>query len=518
MKTPDWLLKLLPTRIITRRTNNQVEPNALAHTLDADMLQGILHESEGGNMERLFALYRDVLTGHAHTQAEFSKRLLEVIGDPASWKPKNEKDTYQVALSAELERQCCGRPEWLDALIWLLGSTMLPLRIVEKTFRPCDRDGVRWELAALTPVPDRLIDYTDGVLKIWDTDERGNKLGTRHEVDPMRYIVHRGHTLVGYPDTWGGPMRAVLFWHLFAVMDRSWWARFLDRFGSPFMEASYDDADDNARYTLERAFSAATKLFGIAVPNGVVLKMHQASTQGADAFSVFHRTANEEISKAILGQTMSATAANTGLNSSQGDSQEKVRQGFRAFDAARLAATLRTQLFMPLCHLNGWTAVPPEISWGGESEEDLNATANFLGALPTAGLDLTDEGVEIISKRSGIPVQRLAAPQPVGGPALASPLSAFDPLRSSNEMRARRLRRANDEIAENGAEAFALAMSETMAPIRKILADSTSLDDFERQLRDKFPALPSRQAASILSAAMISNAANAVLEFPTPSK
>lgn len=513
---PKWLSALLPTRTLIPFNDHRQEPGALAHTLDADRLGSILRSAEAGNMEDLFALYRDIIAGHTHAQAEFGKRKLAVVGDDPVIAPKDAKVPAEVAVASAIQSQLESLPNLLDVQLFLLDSTLYPLSIVEKIYRPSDKPGHMYELAALRPVPYRLIDYSEGQLQLWDVDGKGQRLASRRPLDPARYIVHRGHAFTSIPDTWGGPMRAVCFWYLFSIMDRSWWARFLDRFGAPFIEANYDDGDDAARATLARAFQAATKLFGIAVPKNVSLKMHQANaTQGGDAFSQFHKTANEEMSKVIVGQTMSATAANTGLGSSQGDQQEEVRQDIRQFDARRLAHTLRTQLFIPLCQVNGWIVPAPTITWGGESAEDMAITSDILTALPTAGLEVTDEGVEILSRRLGLPLRRATAALPPGpGFPLAAP--RLMDLRSPNERRSDDLRLANDRIATSGAAGFAEAMADSLAPVRTILAASVSMDDFERRLRSEFPAIPSRKAAEILAAVMISNAANAVLAFPDP--
>jgi phage gp29-like protein len=521
MKLPNWISNLLPTRSRWMFDDSRQEPAALAHTLDVDKLGSILRSAEAGEMEDLFSLYRDIVAGHTHVQAEFGKRKLAVVGDDAVFTPRDKDAPGDVVVSENIEEQVSALPNWLDVQLHLLDSTLFPLSLVEKIYRPSDRDGWMYELAELRPVPYPLIDYTTGKLMLWDTDANGNRLVTRREVDPTRFIVHRGHALTSVRDTWGGPMRAVTFWYLFSVMDRSWWGRFLDRYGAPFMEASYDEADDTARLTLSRAFAAATKVFGIAVPKSVQLKMHQANASGsADAFEKFHAVANAEMSKVIVGQTMSATAAPTGLNNSQGDMQEQVRQDIRQFDARRLGHTLRTQLFIPLCQVNGWDkAAAPKVGWGGESADDMAVTGDILTALPAAGLRVTDAGIEVLSQRLGLPLERLPAEAPpMTGLPLAAGVPRLRDTRTPAEIRADRLRAANDAIALAGAEDFAAAMGESLAPVIKILSASESLDDFERRLAAAFPGLPSRRAAEVLSAAMISNSANAVLAFPDPSR
>ena len=46
--------------------------------------------------------------------------------------------------------------------------------------------------------------------------------------------------LTSVPDNWGGPMRSIIFWWLLGHMGRDWWARYLDKYGSPFVVGKYD--------------------------------------------------------------------------------------------------------------------------------------------------------------------------------------------------------------------------------------------------------------------------------------
>lgn len=528
------LSRLVPVVTKILRIDSRQEPSAIAHTMDVDKLMSILRSAEGGNMDAYYALARDIIAGHGHTQSQFGTRKLAVIGDEAVIAAKDKDSQEDAKIATLCEEQIENLDELLDVQLHLLDSTLYPVALAEKIYRPSAKPDWRYEIAELRIVPHRLLDWTTGELMIWDVDDKGNRLATRHKPDPIRYIVHRGHAFTNLPDTWGGPMRAVLFWWLFAVMDRHWWARFLDRYGAPFMVAKYDESDDAARYTLSNAFSAAAKVFGIAVPNHVDIEMIQAQSSSAgEAFERFHSVANDEISKIIVGQTASSQGTPGKLGNDE--AQENVRSDIRQFDARRLAHTLRTQLFLPLIRLNGWTGKPPLIAWGSESPADLAALSSFLPALAKAGIEPTDEGIEVLSARGGVPLQRMAKPEPVDPtdpldpdddddeepppPRRGKPLAAGLPaLRrtSAAQQRSNRARAANDAIALAGAEDFAEAMRLSLSPVAKILAASDSLDDFERQLRERFPALPSRKAAAVMEAALIANATNAVLNFPDP--
>lgn len=514
MKLLSFVKRLLPTATVRKLLDIRQEPAQIAQGLDVDRLKAILESAAQGDMEDYFSLCRDIIAGHSHAQAEFGKRKLAVVGDDLRIDPYDAKNEADVAVAAGIERNLEDLDEWMDVQLHLLDSTLYPVAVVEKIYRPSNQPGWHYELAELRPVPHRLLTWTSGKMMIRNVDDRGNVLATCHEPDPMRYIVARIHPHTNIPDTWGGPMRAVVFWWLFSVMDRHWWARFLDRFGAPFVVAKYDDAADDARVILQSAFQTASRLFGLAVPRNVDISLEQAGTGGADAFERFHSVANAELSKVIVGQTLSADAKDLGFGGGQASVQESVRQDIRQFDARRLGHILRTQLFAPLCRLNGWQGRAPRPAWGGESAAELTAIGSVLPSLADAGVELTDDGIEVLSGRLGLGLRRAtAAPPPGAGLHAADALSAASKsaIRRSNNARS-----ASDAIAAASAEPLAAAMIDSLAPVAKILRESDSLDDFERRLRASFPDLPSRKAASILSAALIANSTNAILNFPQP--
>ncbi len=512
----DILLRRKPVSR-ARILGSRHEPPAISQDMDAGRVHDILRAAEAGQMDDFFSLARDIVSGHGHSLTEFGKRKLAVLAETETISPVDDSQADQQRIAVEIGNHLESLPSFFDSMVHLLDSTIYPVSVVEKVFVPSHRPGWRFELADLIPVPYRLLDFSTGTLRIRDVGPDGECLGTTHAPDPLQYIVHRGHLLVSVPDTWGGPLRAIVFWWLFAVMDRDWWARFLERFGSPFLEGTYNKDDDDSRALLERAFSAATRLFGIAVPEDASVKIHQANASGGgDAFEKFHGTANREISKIILGQTLSAEGQNLGLGGGQAGVQADVRDDIRRFDARRLAQTVRTQLLAQLCRFNGWAIPTPRIAWGGDDISDLEITGDLLYALRAAGLEVTDDGIDQLSKRMALPLRRAAAPAPASPgfgrfSALASPSPGQGTAARSQAARA-----AIDATAAQTAPALAEALALTLSPLAAIVDQSTSLADLEARLRDALPGLDHRQAATIAESALVTASVNASLNTPRP--
>ena len=474
--------------------------------MDAGRVAEVLRSAEAGNMQDFFSLARDIVSGHGHTLTEFQKRKLAVLSEKQQFVAKDPESPEQVRLAAEMGSQLESLPGWYAAMVHLLDSTLYPVSVLQKIYKASDRPGWRYELADLVPVPYHLLDYSQGSLRIRDVGDNGILVGTSHTPDPIRYVIHRGHLLTSCPDTWGGPMRAILFWWLFATQGRDWWARFLERFGAPFMEGTYDKNDDTSRTLLERAFSSATRIFGIAVPDGASIKVHSVNTQsGGDAFDQFHSVANAEISKIIVGQK-SGEGKQAGIGGDgQAQAQENVRGDIRQYDAIMLAATVRTQILIPLWQINGIMTEAPTIAWGGDAVDDLSKISEVLERLYRSGWDLTDEGGDAFSKRLALPLQRLTqptAPPPGRLAALSSPApghaSAYHAL---------------DHLAEASAQPFATAMAEVLDPLAALVAESSSLSDLEARLLRAIPSLDHRRAADVALRVMDSAGRKAVIDL-----
>lgn len=373
-------------------------PN-VARSLTAARLIDILDQSENGNTAELFALYRDVLCD-SHVQAEFSKRKGAVLGDVRNLVPYDRKSPDAIAA----KDKCFSMIEsddFYNAMSWLLNATIYPVAVVEKVYRPV---GAGFRLSALRAVPFQMLDLRDGTVRIFDVVD-GHVQSTSQPAAPERYIVHRSHN-IPMPDRWGGPMRSILFWWLLRTMSRQWWGTLLERFGTPFLTGEYKT--EPGRQSLERAFSMASRLGGIVVSSGTKIQLERAasgdSTAGHAEFLAF---CNAEISKLIVGQTLSSTVAPTGeIGGGTANLQGEVRDDIRKSDASMLSMTVRGQLLDQYCRINGMPGPAPIMIFGSDSTADLTAKIRLVAALSTAGLEPDDDGLASLGESVGYGLRR----------------------------------------------------------------------------------------------------------------
>ena len=499
--------------------NHSYEPPALAHTLDADKLLGIFRAAEGGNTRDYFALLRDVIISDGYIQTLISTRKLAVLGDVLSINPA-DKDNGDDAATAAFVRQMIEdydsqQPSadvefeqftpWLNALAAMMDGHVGPVSVTEKVWRPSAKPGLRFELQALVPVPLHLLDYSTGRMMILDTDANGGRTGGRHAPDPDRYIVHRGH-LLSTPDNWGGPMRSVLVWWLLMNMDRAWWARFLERFGSPFPVGKFDSGDDESRRVLQQAFALAVRIGGLVVSKETEVELIQAAAQqSGDAFEKFRSTGRREIAQTILGQ--SGTVEGTPGQLGEQKSQENVRQDFRAWDAAALARTLKGQSFAQFVRVNGLRGAVPKAIFGSISPDEQKALGGLLKDIKDAGLEPTDEALLPISEKLGIQVRRVAAPVESLVPFTPTLFSAGLASLHQNDL---------DVEARKGSADLSQAFRGSLAPIRRIILDSQTPRDCMDRIHAFTASWNPAKTAAVMEAALAAFAAKGAVNAAAP--
>lgn len=525
------LEKLLPPR--AQRVivyDPRQETTGLSQTINVDRALALFREADAGNPTDLFALYTEILLTDSHLQTELGKRKLAVLGDPLAILPVDKKNADDVkaaeAVRAMIEdyephhevgevdganpREAEGASEDFDyAAAALLDAVLWPVVVMEKIFRPASEPGLRYELSELVPVPAWLLDFSEGRMRIKATDPKtGAPTGELMEVDRRRFIVHRGHMLSA-ADFRGGPMRSLVLWWMLSQLSREWWARFLDRYGSPFLVGKYDQADDASRSVLERAFQWAVKIGGLVVSKQTEVEIQQAGAGAhGDAYEKFIAICQREKSKLILGQTLSTESQPLGIGGGASKTHEGVRQDFRQFDAHRLGKTLTRQLFRQYLEINGFKGRPPRAVFGGESPEDAVATGELLGKLKQAGIRVADSALEQLGERVGLALERDQAPAPAEQPpalALGARLKLLSaaPLLAADD--------ANGQIAATGAADLARAFRGALAPVRQMVLDASSPDELQDKILSAYADWPVGRVAAVIEAALTAFALNAYL-------
>ena len=405
--------KSTPPRVTPISDRNEISVNFAGLTVDS--VASAVRQSENGNSAPFWRLCRTFILQDAHIQSELFKRKNAVLGDELIVTPwSNAKPDVDAAKAAEA--MLANLPSLLSAMMHLMDSVVYPLSMVEKVFGPADPSrpelGRRTALVELVPVPYRLIGWDANGQPVVSDRENVSGFIDVPPLDSARYVCHRGHMLTA-PDRYGGPMRAIFWLGLLSGAATTWWARYLERYGSPFIVGRVDSEDDNDRRILEAAISYSNQIGGLVVSNVSTIDLKEAAGNAGDGFERFKAHCRAEISRIILGQTLSSISTNTGMGDGTANLQDEVRQDIRKFDGRVLGSTVRNQIVAPWLLLNGFSGRRPNVSFAGDTTEEIKRTIDGLKTLSDAGMEPTDDALPDIGKDIGYPIQRKARPIPI---------------------------------------------------------------------------------------------------------
>jgi len=368
-------------------------------------------------------------------------------------------------------------------------------------------------------------------LKLWPIDVAGRivyDVTRASYLDPARHIIHRGHLMQSFRDNWGGPARAILMWWLFRNLGREWFARGMERVGTPFPVGYTDANDPQAVALLREAFDLAKTIGGLVVDESSRIELKEAMVAGmAQGYETFYSMCNEAISFHITGMRQSQKPG--GLNSGEDSFISGVREDVRMYDQMMLGETCVNQIAIPFRDINGLQG-NVKFVWGGLSDDDAVKFAGMINTMGQANLEVADESLSIVNERTGLTWQRKAAPAPLGNgkedgglkmadgkddddpPAHGddaangtkpSALSSINyPLSSPRWLSASNAPSPIDSIVRDHEAALARAFRGALAPVRQIILSSASQKEAEHKLTALFADWPHERIAGLVEQAM----------------
>ncbi len=245
------------------------------------------------------------------------------------------------------------------------------------------------------------------------------------DLTPYKWVVHRPRLKAGIPIR-GGLARLAAWSFLFKNYATKDWVAFAETYGMPLRLGKYgpEAGDDDKQALLSAVMGIGTDAAAV-IPQAMQIEFIQAmsGTASADIFERLGDWTDRQVSKAVLGQTMSTDEGGRG-GRAQAEVHGKLRSEIREADAKQLARTINAQVIEPYVKLNfGPQAVYPKCYLPAEDDEDTTAfidnVVKVVGiglrvktseVYPKLGLTEPDDGDEIL-----IRVPATAAP-PVPDP------------------------------------------------------------------------------------------------------
>ena len=162
-----------------------------------------------------------------------------------------------------------------------------------------------------------------------------------------KFIIHKYKARSGHPAR-AGILRVVAWMYLFKNYDIKDWISFAEVYGLPFRLGKYapGSSDEEKRALMRALVQLGADAAGI-IPEGASIDfITTEKTSSTDLYERLARYCDEQISKAVLGQTL--TSDSGGGSYAQSKTHNDVRHDLTVADCKALAATLRRDLIRPL--------------------------------------------------------------------------------------------------------------------------------------------------------------------------
>lgn len=353
------------------------------------LLIQIIRNSDCGSMTQIAEMFEEMEEKDAHLCSVLQTRKLAVLGLERSVMPySTESDEAQEL--ADFVEHALERISNLDHALFNL------MDAIGKGYSVCEINWVTEEGKVLVDSIDwihpKKISFADSFEPMLLTDREPLK----GEPFPPWKILYWCYKARSGWDTRAGLLRVVALLFLMKNYALKDWAVFNEVFGMPLRLGKYDPAASAAdREALYQAVKAlGSDAAGIISKTTEIEFIQAVKGTGSDnPFLSLSRYCNNEMSKAVLGQTLTTDTAGATGTYSAGKVHATVRQDLLEADGAAVADVLNKQLIFPLIGFNfGWDVakrICPYIRFSVKSEVDLQVLSSTYKNLLDAGVPIS---------------------------------------------------------------------------------------------------------------------------------
>ena len=343
--------------------------------LTPERLAAIFREADAGDVLRQMELFEEMEEKDPHLFSQLQTRKNAVTGLDFEIIPFGD-DPQDREIAEFVEEQLNGIESFEDVETDLLDAIGKGFAVSEIMW---GFDGGR------TVVKD--IRYRYPKRFFWDAVDDSFKVRTPSDpagiqLPVNKFIVHRYKARSGHPSR-AGILRVVAWMYLFKNYDVKDWVAFAEVFGLPLRLGKYQPGASEAdKLALMQALVQIGADAAGMVPDGTSIEFitTESKSSSSDLYERLARYCDEQMSKAVLGQTL--TSDSGGGSFAQSKTHNEVRHDLTVADCKALASTLRRDLIRPLVLFNfGDDRRIPKIRFDCEESEDLVQTATILDTL-----------------------------------------------------------------------------------------------------------------------------------------
>lgn len=438
-------------------------------------LARIFREADNGNVRAQMELFEEMEEKDTHLFSQIQTRKLAVSGLDWEVQPFSDSD-QDKEISDFVDGQLKAIENFDDVLIDMLDAIGKGISVME----------LEWTLEGGRNVIQD-IEYIHPKKLVWDgmTDElmictREFPSGTR--MPENKFVIHKYKAKSGHPSR-AGILRIVSWMYLFKNYDLKDWVSFCEVFGMPLRLGKYDASasEDDKRQLMRAIVDLGADAAGIVPTSTMIEFIESQKTTSVEIYERLARYCDEQISKAVLGQTL--TSDSGGGSYAQSKTHNDVRHDLTVADAKALAVTIRRDIIRPLVEFNyGVNARIPFFGFDCKEAEDQKETVEVYKTL------VCDMGLKVPTSHI---YKKFNIPKPEEGEEILKPPQAGmgPPL---EELEERNLKGAEGQTEQEQVDVI-VAMADKQAgdifremlkPILKIIDESADMESLQAVLKD----------------------------------
>lgn len=469
-------------------------PTSVASTITPQRLAGVLRSViDGNDPEAYMTLAEEIEERDLHYAAQLRTRKFAV----AAIAPTVEaaSDDAQDVLMAERAREIMNDDQIPELFFDLLDGLGKGLAVVQILW---DTKSTPWMPQDYKWVDPRYLRQDQQTLEQILLISEDAPMGAA--LEPYKFIIHTPRSKSGSVWRNGLARLVAVMYMLKSFTIRDWWA-FAEVFGVPVRVGKYGaNATEEDISTLINAIGRIASDAGAVIPESMKLELIETAkgNGGETLFENMARWCDEQISKAVLGQTMTA---DNGSSQSQATVHNEVRIDIAKWDARQLEASINEYLIKPFIILNwGEQQRYPKVRIKVPEPEDLQLLVNSLTPLIDRGLKVS---ASEMADRFGLSTveadeETLLPLQTIGMQAMPTALNrASSQTIAINQVR-NTAEREIDNLANEAMGEWEQVAEEFMNPIIDLANKSASYDEFAAGL----PALQEQLGAEQFIAQM----------------
>jgi phage gp29-like protein len=349
---------------------------AQAPNMRPERLARLLRQADEGSTEAFFTLASEIEERDLHYRSVLTTRKLGVTSIPPTIQSASDK-RRDVRIAEDVQN-LVNEPAFRKLVFHMLDALGKGVSFVEIMWRS---DASRWFPYAYKPRDQRWFAWDTETLEtpllITDASPQGEPL------TPYKWVQHEPLLTTSLPFRGGLARPVVIAWCLKSFTLRDWMA-FLEVYGMPFRIGKYPDGtkEEDKEALLDAVRALGADAAGIIHAETSIDIVSSATKGGAETFVMTAEYWDKQISKAVLGQTMTSDEGQ-GRGKAQAEVHNDVRLDLKRHDAVQVCATVREQLITPYVRLNYGDGVPipgikMETMTPGELEQRLSGIERFV--------------------------------------------------------------------------------------------------------------------------------------------